>query len=98
MDLAAVRLGVAYGSLTTVAVVCGEGGWWRPVMVDGSPMMPSAVWVAPDGSVVAGTAALVAARTATRSPVGSTAQATAHAAAVPVEPGVPAAHSTGVGP
>src|SRR4051812_34419231 len=56
---AAVRLGIDYGAETTAAVLAHGDGRILPLPLDASPLMPSGVFVPPDGGpVVAGLRAL----------------------------------------
>ncbi|MEU0553494.1 Hsp70 family protein [Dactylosporangium sp. NPDC006015] len=47
--LGGVRLGVDFGTSNTVAVVAGGDGRVRPLLFGASPVLPSAVFVGPDG-------------------------------------------------
>lgn len=58
-----VWLGVDYGAAVTVAVLRWPDGRWRALHLDGAPALSSAVFVADDGQLVAGAAALSRART-----------------------------------
>lgn len=53
-----VRLGVDFGTSHTVAVVSLDGRETRPLLFDGSPLLPSAVCVGPDGRLLVGRDAL----------------------------------------
>ena len=55
-------LGIDFGTSNTVAVLCPPGGRCRPLLVDGSPLLPSAVYADPAGVLVAGRDALHDAR------------------------------------
>jgi molecular chaperone DnaK (HSP70) len=61
------RLGVDLGSSNTVAAVCGPDGRVRPLLFDGSPLLPSAVFAGPDARLLVGADAL---RAAVGSPAG----------------------------
>ncbi|NMO52687.1 Hsp70 family protein [Actinoplanes sp. TBRC 11911] len=47
-------LGVDFGTSNTVAVARWPDGRARPLLVDGSPLLPSAVYAEPDGALVVG--------------------------------------------
>jgi molecular chaperone DnaK (HSP70) len=50
-----MRLGIDYGTATTVAMLSRPAGSPRPVLIDGAPTMPSGVFVDPDnGQIVTG--------------------------------------------
>ena len=49
-----VRLGVDFGTSNTVAVVRWADGRSRPLLFDGSPLLPSAVYAEPGGAIVVG--------------------------------------------
>ncbi|GAA0508914.1 hypothetical protein Ade02nite_62380 [Paractinoplanes deccanensis] len=51
-----------FGTSNTVAVARWPDGRARPILVDGSPLLPSAVYAEPDGSFVVGRDAVHAAR------------------------------------
>jgi hypothetical protein len=55
-------LGVDFGTSNTVAVARRPDGRARPILVDGSPLLPSAVYVEPDGQLVVGRDAVHSAR------------------------------------
>src|SRR3954468_15106609 len=55
-------LGVDFGTSNTVAVARWPDGRARPLLVDGSPLMPSAVYAEPDGTLVVGRGAVHSAR------------------------------------
>lgn len=55
-------LGVDFGSSNTVAVARWPDGRARPILVDGSPLLPSAVYAEPDGDLIAGRDAVHSAR------------------------------------
>src|SRR4051794_2974539 len=55
-------LGIDFGTSNTVAVARWPDGRARPLLVDGSPLLPSAVYVEPDGQVVVGRDAVHSAR------------------------------------
>ena len=46
MDAARTRLGIDFGTSNTVAALTGPDGRVRPLVVDGSPLVPSAVFAA----------------------------------------------------
>ncbi|WP_327006914.1 Hsp70 family protein [Dactylosporangium sp. NBC_01737] len=48
------RLGIDFGTSTTVAVLTVDGREPRPLLFDGSPLLPSAVWVEPTGRLLVG--------------------------------------------
>ncbi|GAA0713667.1 Hsp70 family protein [Dactylosporangium roseum] len=48
------RLGVDFGTSTTVAVLAWPDGRTRPLTFDGSPLLPSAVYAEPDGPLLTG--------------------------------------------
>lgn len=50
----AARLGIDFGTSSTVAVVEVDGRQSRPLLFDGSPLLPSAVCVDAGGRVLAG--------------------------------------------
>ncbi|WP_275980075.1 Hsp70 family protein [Couchioplanes caeruleus] len=56
------RLGVDFGTSNTVAVARWPDGRARPILVDGSPLLPSAVYAQPDGLLVVGRDAVHSAR------------------------------------
>ncbi|MFD0745077.1 hypothetical protein ACFQ1L_27105 [Phytohabitans flavus] len=56
------RLGVDFGTSHTVAVLRWPDGRARPLLFDGSPVLPSAVSAAPAGGLLTGRDALYAAR------------------------------------
>ncbi|MEO3747439.1 Hsp70 family protein [Plantactinospora sp. B5E13] len=56
------RLGVDFGTSHTVAVLRWPDGRVRPLLFDGSPLLASAVFAAPDGRIVVGRTAVHAAR------------------------------------
>jgi molecular chaperone DnaK len=55
-------LGVDFGTSNTVAVARWPDGRARPIIVDGSPLLPSAVYAEPDGMLLAGRDAVHSAR------------------------------------
>ena len=55
-------LGVDFGTSNTVAVARWPDGRARPILVDGSPLLPSAVYAEPDGHLIAGRDAVHSAR------------------------------------
>jgi actin-like ATPase involved in cell morphogenesis len=55
-------LGVDFGTSNTVAVARWPDGRARPILVDGSPLLPSAVYAEPDGTLIAGRDAVHSAR------------------------------------
>ncbi|MEV7230239.1 Hsp70 family protein, partial [Polymorphospora sp. NPDC051019] len=52
--VAGLRLGVDLGTSNTVAVLRWPDGRCRPLLFDGSPQMPSAVYASPEGDMVVG--------------------------------------------
>jgi hypothetical protein len=56
------RLGIDFGTSTTVAVLAWPDGMVKPLVFDGSELLPSAVCVDGDGTLMAGRDALHAAR------------------------------------
>lgn len=59
---AGFHLGLDYGTTNTVALLRWPDGRVRPLLVDGSPLLPSAVFAAADGSLLVGRDAERAAR------------------------------------
>jgi hypothetical protein len=57
-----VELGVDLGTSNTVAVMRGPDGRSRTLLFDGSPILPSAVYVEPSGAIVVGRDAVHSAR------------------------------------
>jgi hypothetical protein len=55
-------LGIDFGTSNTVAVGRWPDGRARPILVDGSPLLPSAVYAEPDGQLAAGRDAVYSAR------------------------------------
>jgi molecular chaperone DnaK len=55
-------LGVDFGTSNTVAVARWPDGRARPILVDGSPLLPSAVCAEPDGTLLVGRDAVHSAR------------------------------------
>jgi molecular chaperone DnaK len=55
-------LGVDFGTSNTVAVARWPDGRARPILVDGSPLLPSAVYAEPGGTLVVGRDAVHSAR------------------------------------
>ncbi|MBL7255202.1 Hsp70 family protein [Paractinoplanes lichenicola] len=55
-------LGVDFGTSNTVAVARWPDGRARPILVDGSPLLPSAVYAEPSGALVVGRDAVHSAR------------------------------------
>src|SRR5437867_569962 len=51
MPSAGIRLGVDFGTSNTVAVVRWSDGRSRPLLFDGSPLLPSAVYAEPPAGV-----------------------------------------------
>ncbi|MEJ3749709.1 Hsp70 family protein [Actinomycetes bacterium KLBMP 9797] len=58
---ASTRLGIDFGTSSTVAVVAVPGRESRPLLVDSTPLLPSAVCLDPDGRILTGRDALQAA-------------------------------------
>jgi molecular chaperone DnaK (HSP70) len=56
------RLGIDFGTWNTTAVLRWPDGHTRPLLFDGSPLLPSAVYVEPDGHLLVGRDAIHAAR------------------------------------
>jgi hypothetical protein len=55
-------LGVDFGTVYTVAMARWPDGHTRAILVDGSPLLPSAVYLEPDGHLIAGRDAVYGAR------------------------------------
>jgi actin-like ATPase involved in cell morphogenesis len=55
-------LGVDFGTSNTVAVARWPDGRARPILVDGSPLLPSAVYAEPSGALIVGRDAVHSAR------------------------------------
>src|SRR4029453_19309049 len=55
-------LGVDFGTSNTVAVARWPDGRARPILIDGSPLLPSAVYAEPDGQLIVGRDAVHRAR------------------------------------
>src|SRR6201996_4594657 len=55
-------LGVDFGTSNTVAVARWPDGRARPILVDGSPLLPSAVYAEPGGALAVGRDAVHSAR------------------------------------
>jgi Ethanolamine utilization protein EutJ (predicted chaperonin) len=62
VDTRGYRLGVDFGTSNTVAMLAWPGGHVRPLLFDGSPALPSAVYAEPGGSLLIGRDAVHAAR------------------------------------
>jgi molecular chaperone DnaK len=62
MPPAPIRLGVDFGTSNTVALVRWPDGRARPLLFDGSPLLPSAVYAEADGSIAVGRDAVHSAR------------------------------------
>ncbi|WP_433614196.1 ABC transporter substrate-binding protein [Dactylosporangium sp. CA-139114] len=56
------RLGIDFGTSTTVGVLRWPDGRTKPLLFDGSPLLPSAVYVNADGSILTGRDAVHSAR------------------------------------
>jgi hypothetical protein len=56
------RLGIDFGTSHTTAIVRWPDGHVRPLLFDGSPLLPSAVYADPDGRLLVGRDAIHAAR------------------------------------
>jgi actin-like ATPase involved in cell morphogenesis len=59
---AAFRLGIDFGTSNTVAVLCWPDGRARPLLFDGSPLLPSAVFLDDAGRLLVGRDAQLSAR------------------------------------
>jgi ABC-type branched-subunit amino acid transport system substrate-binding protein len=59
---AGFRLGIDFGTSNTVAVLRWPDGRSKPLLFDGSPLLPSAVYVDPSGSILTGRDAVHSAR------------------------------------
>ena len=57
-----VRLGLDFGTSNTVAVLRWQDGRARPLLFDGSPLLPSAVYAEPGGGLIVGRDAIHSAR------------------------------------
>jgi actin-like ATPase involved in cell morphogenesis len=55
-------LGIDFGTSYTIAVARWPDGHTRAILVDGSPLLPSAVYLEPDGTLIAGRDAVHSAR------------------------------------
>src|SRR2546421_3830157 len=55
-------LGVDFGTSNTVAVLRWPDGRARPLLVDGSPLLPSSVYADPNGTLIVGRDAVHSAR------------------------------------
>jgi hypothetical protein len=55
-------LGIDFGTSYTIAVARRPDGHTRAILVDGSPLLPSAVYLEPDGTLIAGRDAVHSAR------------------------------------
>src|SRR5690348_1507119 len=62
MSAAGTALGVDFGTSNTVAVLRWSDGRARPLLFDGSPLLPSAVYAEPGGALVVGRDAVHSAR------------------------------------
>ncbi|WP_433614016.1 Hsp70 family protein [Dactylosporangium sp. CA-139114] len=62
MPTPGIRLGVDFGTSNTVAVVRWPDGRSRPLIFDGSPLLPSAVYAEPGGAIIVGRDAVHSAR------------------------------------
>ncbi|WP_327005933.1 Hsp70 family protein [Dactylosporangium sp. NBC_01737] len=62
MPTPGIRLGVDFGTSNTVAVVRWPDGRSRALLFDGSPLLPSAVYAEPGGTVIVGRDAVHSAR------------------------------------
>ncbi|GAA3301471.1 Hsp70 family protein [Dactylosporangium vinaceum] len=62
MPTPGIRLGVDFGTSNTVAVVRWPDGRSRPLVFDGSPLLPSAVYAEPGGAIIVGRDAVHSAR------------------------------------
>ncbi|MEV8513085.1 Hsp70 family protein [Dactylosporangium sp. NPDC051484] len=62
MPTPGIRLGVDFGTSNTVAVVRWPDGRSRPLIFDGSPLLPSAVYAEPSGTIIVGRDAVHSAR------------------------------------
>jgi ABC-type branched-subunit amino acid transport system substrate-binding protein len=56
------RLGIDFGTSNTVGVLRWPDGRTKPLLFDGSPLLPSAVYVDPDGPILTGRDAVHSAR------------------------------------
>src|SRR5918911_629076 len=62
MPTPGIRLGVDFGTSNTVAVVRWPDGRSRALLFDGSPLLPSAVYAEPSGTIIVGRDAVHSAR------------------------------------
>src|SRR5690348_10136276 len=60
--MSSLRLAVDYGTSTTVAFLRWPDGRVRPLLFDDSPLLPSAVYLEPDGRLLTGRDAVRSAR------------------------------------
>jgi len=60
--MAGFRLGIDYGTSNTVAMLASSDGRRRPLLFNGSPLLPSMVYADMDGRLLTGTDAVRAAR------------------------------------
>ena len=59
---AGARIGIDFGTSHTVALMAWPDGRVRPLLFDGSPLLPSSVYAQPDGRLLVGRDAVHAAR------------------------------------
>ncbi|GIL25078.1 hypothetical protein NUM_03330 [Actinocatenispora comari] len=52
--VSAFRLGIDYGTSNTVAMLRWPDGRTRPLLFDSSPLLPSAVYLTPEGTLLSG--------------------------------------------
>jgi len=57
VDAGEVQLTIDYGTVTTKAILAWPDGRWTTLLVDGSPLLSSAVYADPDGTLYTGTQA-----------------------------------------
>ena len=64
------RLGIDFGTSHTTAILRWPDGHTRPILFDGSPLLPSAVYADADGRLLVGRDAIHAAQQPGQAPTG----------------------------